>query len=208
MKNFLILLITFLIFGSNIASASDVKNPLKFAGGVITAYALHEGGHQAMAWLTGTDMSWEWGNYNQLVSFNENTNDNWKGTLINASGITTQLIVSEYILRSDNVDKDSYYTKGILFWNFFNPIFYAVDYWFIKDKNFNDKNGSYRGDLQGIEYYSSKETADIFAIASVLIAGYQGYRYINRNKYKHKNNLNLNFVPVKNGGMFVINFKF
>jgi hypothetical protein len=47
-------------------------------------------------------------------------------------------------------------------WNIINPIVYALDYWFLHIANDSSAN-SFQGDIKGIEHYSSKETANIFA---------------------------------------------
>ncbi len=127
--------------------------------------------------MTGTDMDWEIGNYNQPLAFTENASNNATGAAINSAGLLTQALGSEIILRDDRIDKNDDFVRGMMAWNILNPVLYAVDYWFIHSTNKENGNG-YQGDLQGVEYYSDEPTAQGFAISMSLIAVYQGYRFL------------------------------
>ncbi len=52
---------------------------LKFSGGVASAFLIHEGAHALAAGITGTDMTWEFGNYNQPIAFTEHSDSDTKG---------------------------------------------------------------------------------------------------------------------------------
>jgi hypothetical protein len=124
--------------------------------------------------------------------------------------LVAQVASSEVILDVDRIDKNDAFVRGMMAWNIFNPIMYALDYWFIHKTN--DKNGdSYQGDLQGIEHYSSERTANIFAGAMVAIATVQGYRFLKTQSWAPEwikdNTQNLYFVNTPDGGFF-LGFKF
>ena len=147
----------------------------KFAGGVISALMIHEGAHFAAGQITGTSLDWRVGSFSQPIEYEENAEDDSDGLIVSSSGLIAQLAGSEVILNVDRIDKNDAFVRGMMAWNIINPITYALDYWFIHSTN--DKNGdSYQGDLQGIEYYSSERTANIFAGGMVALATFQGYR--------------------------------
>jgi hypothetical protein len=155
---------------------------LKFATGVITAYALHETGHAIVAKVTNTDLEWGVGTYNQPLGFTEHAKHNGDGVCLHAAGLLTQEISSEIILRSDSIDKNDNFVRGMMFWNVVNPIVYSVDYWFLKRSNKKDGN-HYQGDLMGVEHYSNEATANGYAALMTGVAICQGYRFLKMQKW-------------------------
>lgn len=154
-----------------------VLSAAKFGAGVISAYALHEVGHAVAAFVTDTDIEWGLGTYNQPLGFTENADSDSAGRLLHASGLVTQLAVSEIVLQADSIDNNDTFVRGMMFWNIFNPIVYAMDYWFIRRTN-KETDTTYQGDIEGFENYSNDTSANIFAASVSIIAAYQGYRYI------------------------------
>jgi hypothetical protein len=177
---------------------------LKFSAGVVSAFMIHEGAHYAAAQMTGTNMDWELGNYNQPIGFTEHSNNDTDGVIVNSAGLVSQVVGSEIILQVDRIDKNDNYVRGMMAWNILNPIFYALDYWFIHKTNDSTGDGGYQGDIKGIEHYSSEDTANVFAASMVAIAGIQGFRFLKTQTWapdwirdeKHS----LNFAPVQSGG--------
>ncbi len=150
---------------------------LKFGTGVITAYALHEVGHAAAGYLTGTDIEWGLGTYNQPLGFEENADCDSDGMIVHAAGLLTQLTASEIILQSESISNNSNFVRGMMFWNIVNPIVYSLDYWFIRRTN-KESDTTYQGDIEGFENYTSDSSANVFAAGMLAIAAFQGYRYI------------------------------
>ena len=156
---------------------STTLSLLKFATGVISAYALHETGHAIAASVTDTDLDWGLGTYNQPLGFTEHATNDGAGMLVHASGLATQAIASEVILDSDSIDKNDNFVRGMMFWNIVNPVIYAMDYWWFH--NTNQENGTtYQGDLKGFEHYSNDGTANGFAALMAGLAVYNGYRFL------------------------------
>jgi hypothetical protein len=161
---------------------ADEKEPvplalLKFGTGIISAYALHEAGHALAASLTDTHIEWGVGSYNQPLGFTEWAENDTDGMILHSAGLVTQVATSEVILQSDSIDKNDTFVRGMMAWNVFNPIVYALDYWFFHKTN--QKHGKhYQGDIQGVEHYSSAEDANLFAAVITVLTAYQGYRYI------------------------------
>lgn len=182
---------------------------LKYFGGIVTGFLIHEGGHALAAELTGTDMEWGWGNINQPFEFTENADSDTDGLIINSAGFITQAAAAEFILRYDKIDKDDAYVQGIMTWCILNPIFYTIDYWFIRGTN-NKYGENYKGDLQGIEHYSNESKANLFAIGIVAIAASQGYRFLKTQIWApdwiSDNSHDLNFVSLDSGG-FALTYK-
>ena len=156
---------------------STVISVLKFGTGVLSAYALHEVGHATAAYLTGTDIEWGLGTYNQPLGFTEDADSDTAGMLLHASGLVTQLTVSEIILQADSIDNNDSFVRGMMFWNIVNPIVYAMDYWFIRRTN-KETETTYQGDIEGFENYTNETSASVFAASMATIAAFQGYRYI------------------------------
>ena len=150
---------------------------LKFTGGVMAAYAVHEGAHYAVAQITNTNIRWEAGSYNQPIAFTEKGCSDSDGVSLYSAGLIAQLASSEVILNVDKIDKNDAFVRGMMAWNIINPIVYALDYWFIHRANASSDN-NYQGDIKGIEHYSSKETANIFAGSLAVLATFQGYRFL------------------------------
>ena len=177
---------------------------LKYAAGFFSAFMIHEGAHYLAAEATGTDISWELGNYNQPLTFTEEASNDTDGFIVNASGLVSQVIGSEIILQMDSIDKNDDFVRGMMHWNILNPILYSLDYWFIRKTN--SKNGNtYQGDIQGIEYYSNEKTANIFAASLVAIAGIQGYRFLKTQDWAADwfdiEDHSLSFAPTASGGL-------
>jgi hypothetical protein len=150
---------------------------VKFGAGVISAYALHEFGHAASAYLTGTDLEWGLGTYNQPLGFKENAENDTAGMLVHASGLATQLAVSEIILQADSIDNNDSFVQGMMFWNIVNPLVYSLDYWFFRRTN-RETETYYQGDIEGFENYTNETSANIFAATVLVVAAYQGYRFV------------------------------
>jgi hypothetical protein len=176
---------------------------LKFATGVISAYALHETGHALAASLTDTDLEWGLGTYNQPLGFTERAQHDGDGMLVHASGLFTQVVSSEVILRSDSIDKNDSFVRGMMFWNIVNPVIYSLDYWFFKRTN-KEEGNHYQGDLKGLEHYSNEATANGYAAVMTGLAICQGYRFLKLQKWAPhwitNNSARLNFQPAGSDG--------
>ena len=194
-------------------SMSDrMTSILKYSAGFASAFMIHEGGHFLAAEATGTNMDWELGNYNQPLVFTEEADSDSDGLIVNSAGLVTQAIAAEIILQVDSIDKNDDFVRGMMHWNILNPIFYAIDYWFIHITNDETADG-YQGDIQGIEHYSDENTANMFAASMVAIAGIQGYRFLKTQDWApdwlKDEAQNLNFAPTASGGFsfsYTINF--
>jgi len=171
--------------------ALNLKEGVKFAGGALTSYMIHEGGHYFAAEVTNNDMEWEFMKDGQLISFYSNPESDHDGLYINSAGLVSQAIMSEIIIDS-KLNNDDFFVRGMMFWNVLNPIMYAVDYWWLKRTN-EIKDNTYFGDLAGIEYYSDKKTANIFAGTMVLLALWHGHRFCS------EETTNFNLMPIKDG---------
>jgi hypothetical protein len=176
---------------------------LKFATGILSAYALHETGHALAASLTDTDLEWGVGTYNQPLGFTERAQHNGDGMLVHASGLLVQVASSEVILQSDSIDKNDSFVRGMMFWNIVNPIVYSLDYWIFKRTNKEDDN-HYQGDLKGLEHYSNQPTANGYATVMTGLAIYQGYRFLKLQKWAPdwitSSSARLNFQPAGSNG--------
>jgi hypothetical protein len=164
------------------ADEPQTLSVLKFATGVITAYALHETGHALVAQVTNTDLEWGVGTYNQPLGFTEHAEHNGDGVCLHAAGLLTQELSSEIILQSESIDKNDNFVRGMMFWNIANPIVYSLDYWFFKRSNKKEGN-HYQGDLMGVEHYSNEATANGYAAVMTGLAIYQGYRFLRLQKW-------------------------
>jgi len=189
-----------------------VVSMLKYSAGVFSAFMIHEGAHLVAAEATGTHIDWELGNYNQPLAYTEEASSDSDGLILNSAGLVAQTLGSEIILQVDRIDKNDDFVRGMMHWNILNPIFYALDYWFIHITNDETADG-YQGDIQGIEHYSDEKTANMFAASMVAIAGIQGYRFLKTQDWApdwlKDEAQNLNFAPVKSGGFsfnYTINF--
>jgi hypothetical protein len=206
-----VLVFTFLMLVANPAQCEEYRDfsdrmvsLLKYSAGFFSAFMIHEGAHYFAAEATGTDISWELGNYNQPLTFTEEASNDTDGFIVNASGLVSQVIGSEIILQMDSIDKNDDFVRGMMHWNILNPILYSLDYWFIRKTN--SKNGNtYQGDIQGIEYYSNEKTANIFAASLVAIAGIQGYRFLKTQDWAAEwfdvEDHSLSFAPTASGGL-------
>ena len=149
---------------------------------------------------------WNVGNYNQPIEFSENAEDDSDGLAVYSAGLVAQMACSEVILNVDRIDKNDAFVRRMMAWNIFNPISYALDYWFIHKTN-NTNGDSFQGDLQGIEYYSSERTANIFAAGMVAITTVQGYRFLKTQTWAPEwikdNTQNLQFASTPGGGFFL-----
>lgn len=191
--------------GQSFADETEITmlSVFKFAGGVASAFMIHEGAHFAVAKITGTHLDWEVGNYNQPLAFTENAKNDSDGVAVYSAGLVAQVLGSEIILDVDRINKNDAFIRGMMAWNIINPIMYALDYWFIHISN--DRNGdSYQGDLQGIEHYSSERTANIFAASMAALATLQGYRFLKTQSWAPEwikdNTHNLQFMHTPDGG--------
>ncbi len=150
---------------------------LKFASGVVAAFSIHEASHLLVAEIADSELHFKSGNINQPIGFTEESKSDEDALALLSAGLISQIVGSEVILQTDNIDKNVSFIRGMMAWNILNPISYAVDYWFIHRSNFNKRN-SYSGDIQGIENYSSEQTANGFAISMVALSIFQGYRFV------------------------------
>ena len=185
---------------------------LKYSAGVFCAFMIHEGAHLVAAEATGTSIDWELGNYNQPLAYTEEADNDTDGLIINSAGLVAQAVGAEIILQVDSIDKNDDFVRGMMYWNILNPIFYALDYWFINITNDETADG-YQGDIQGIEHYSDEKTANMFAASMLAVAGIQGYRFLKIQDWApdwlKDEAQNLNFAPVRSGGVsfsYTINF--
>lgn len=210
------LIFSFLILNTNCTYAKEndinFKSFMKFTAGIVSAYSIHEASHLAVAEITNTELDWGVGTYNQPLGFTEYSRNNDIGFAISSIGLTSQIIGSEIILKSDKIDKNDAFTRGMMTWNIINPILYSLDYWFIHIAN-RQRGDSYQGDIQGIEHYSDKSTANAFALAFAGIAAFQGYRYLNTQDFysdqKNDKSYNVNLGPRRSGGLELkLEFKF
>lgn len=187
-KNFIIIATILLAFLFNLSTAVAEEKEnitfgsfLKFTSGIITAFMIHESAHAFTADLNDIDLEWHTGIYNQPIGFKMKSDisdiSDSDGRSLYSSGLISQIIGSEVILRSKNTDKNSAYIRGIMAWNIINPILYSLDYWFIGHAN-KEAGDRFHGDIAGIERYSSDSTADVFAFAMAGLALYQGSRYL------------------------------
>jgi len=183
---------------------------LKFSAGLVTSMLIHEGAHALVAGVTDIHMSWKVGTYNQPIGFTENAGSDAKGVALYSSGLISQAAASEVILQTKKVDKNDAYVRGLMAWNIINPILYSLDYWIFHISN--QKNGNrYQGDITGIEHYSNKTTADVYAISMTAIALYQGYRYLKTQSWApdwlRAEENKLLVAPLPSGG-FMATYKF
>ena len=204
---------------SLLAGAPDQKkkpldhaaSALGFGAGVLAAYGIHEAGHWAAAAVTGTELQWESGTYNQPLGFTEDADSDTNGAVLHGSGLVAQAVCGEVILAVDSIDKTHPVVWGMMFWNVANPVIYAIDYWFLHSSNQVNADG-YQGDLAGIEHYAGKTTANTFAAASATLAIWQGYRFWkaqDKTPAPDADPLQLSVAPVPEGGaMFSIQFQF
>jgi hypothetical protein len=183
-----------------------LRSVLKFAAGITTAFMIHEGAHAAVAELSGTELDWEIGNVNQPMAFTEYASSDDKGLAINSAGLISQAVGSEIILHSETIDKNDAFVRGMMIWNILNPISYAIDYWFIHRTN-KKKGNTYKGDIQGIEYYGNESTADAFALSMAGIAIFQGYRFLRTQPWApdwlKAESHGLNIQPLYSGGVML-----
>ncbi|HSR10027.1 MAG TPA: hypothetical protein VLS90_01180, partial [Thermodesulfobacteriota bacterium] len=111
------------------------------------------------------------------------------------------------ILDVDRIDKNDFFVRGMMFWNILNPILYSLDYWVIRNSN-KSSGTSYQGDLEGIEHYSSKSTANGFAAGIMGIAVFQGYRFLKTQEWapdwlRGDDRKGLGFRPLSSGGLIM-----
>ena len=179
---------------------------MKFAGGITAGFLIHEGGHAFVGWVTGTDMDWEYGDINQPFKFTEDTDSDAAGLAINAAGLVSQAVAAEAVLRVDSINKNDAFVRGFMAWSVLNPILYTIDYWFIHRTN-KKEGDKYQGDLQGIERYSNKTTANGFAVGIVAVACSQGYRFMKTQTWAPDwmkgDTHTVSFAPLPSGDMFL-----
>lgn len=205
----ILILSSLLVNSANAADDSIVFIPvLKFVGGIVSSFAIHEGAHALVAVATGTSTDWRGGDVNQPIQFTEHSTSNSKGWAINSAGLLAQMGSSEFILLNDKIDKNDSYVRGMMSWNILNPLFYAVDYWLINKTNKVNGN-SYTGDLQGIEIHSNHTTANIFTGTMVALVGFETYRFVKTQSWapewlKDKGEFeHFSLAPLPSGGAFL-----
>lgn len=207
---------TLFILWANIVSVHaaddliDFESLLGFFGGVASGYFLHEGAHLLAAETNGVHLDWQSGDNNQPLGFVEDVESNRQGLALNSAGMFSQMISSEFILQTDLIDKNDDFVRGMMAWNVFNTIFYSLDYWFLGLTN--KKSGHfYQGDIQGIETYADKRTANIFALSMAAMAAVQGVRYMQTQSWApdwlQSDNIHFNFVPYQADG-FALTYSF
>jgi hypothetical protein len=206
---YLMIIMSFFFIMLTIAPAGAEDNKItygsacKFGAGLISAYMIHEAGHFLAAVATDTHLDWEIGSYNQPLGYTESADSNDKGLAVNSAGLIFQLIGSEVILYSDEIDKNDDFVRGMMAWNIINPILYSLDYWFIRRTNQQQSN-KYRGDIEGVEYYSNRRTANIYAFSIAALASFQGYRYLKTQDWAPEwikgETHTVNFAPMPSGG--------
>jgi ribosomal protein S19 len=91
----------------------QVGEVLKFSAGVVSAFMIHEGAHYLAGEITGTDIDWELGNYNQPIGFTEESESDADGVIVNSAGLVSQAIGSEIILQVDRIDKNDNFVRGM-----------------------------------------------------------------------------------------------
>jgi len=64
--------------------SARVGEVLKFSAGVVSAFMIHEGAHYLAGEITGTDIDWELGNYNQPIGFTEEAESDTDGVILNS----------------------------------------------------------------------------------------------------------------------------
>jgi len=190
MNKIIVILIIIILSITNVY-AFDFKSSLKFTGGMAASYMIHEAGHYFAAGVTDTDIETRWFEGNQIVLLYMEPESDGDGLYITSAGLIAQAMCSEVILDT-KVNKENSFIQGMMFWNVLNPIMYAADYWWIKRTNKIEDN-QFQGDLAGIEYYSDKKTANIFAGTMILLAAWHGYRFYS------KKDLMFNIIPIKHG---------
>jgi hypothetical protein len=203
-----LLFLLFPLHSSDLWAESSEISAAKFTLGIASAYMLHEAGHFATAVATGTRIDMDLGKNGQLISFTEYSDSKFKGFAIDSAGLITQEISSEVILQVDSIDKNDWFIRGMMLWNILNPVWYSLDYWFIHSTN--KINDGYRGDIAGIEYYSSRDTANGYALAMTAIAAYQGYRFFKTQSWAPEwiksNKGDVSITPLASGG-FMVGYK-
>ena len=209
----LLAVLAFILFGVYPAGAGEMKvSPsgfAKFVTGIVAAFSIHETSHLLVAEITNTDLEWKSGNINQPIGFDEESRNDDVGVALLSSGLLSQVIGSEVVLRSEKIDKNGSFIRGMMAWNILNPISYAVDYWFIHRSNYKDGN-SYQGDIQGIEHYADKKSANGFAASMVALSVFQGYRFVKTQSWapgKMKNDMHsLRFDPLTSSKGFLLSY--
>ncbi|MCK5127614.1 MAG: hypothetical protein KAR42_15260 [candidate division Zixibacteria bacterium] len=196
------------LFNLSIARAEDITfgSLLKFSSGIITSFMIHESAHAFTADLNGIDLNWHTGTYDQPLTFTVYNICDSDGGLLYSSGLISQIVGSEIILRSKKIDKNSAYIRGMMAWNIINPISYSLNHKFIKHSN-REAGNQFQGDIEGVGYYSSDSTANRFAIVMTGLAVYQGSRYLKTQDWFKGDSHSLSFGIQPSGGVG-FNYKF
>ena len=206
MKKLLTILLVIILLSTNTyAFDLNLKDTAHFIGGAVSAYMIHEGGHYLAAEITDTDIDARWFEGNQIVLLYMEPESRKEGAYICSAGLITQAICSEMILDM-KASRDNAFIHGMMFWNILNPIMYAADYWWIHRSHYIDERG-FQGDLHGVEYYSDKKTANVFAGTMVLLAIWHGYRFYSEEDIMFKN-FNIAPINVKHGAGLQFTYKF
>lgn len=201
MKKLLKTMLLLIILSSNVY-AFDLKAALKFTGGITTSYMIHEAGHYFAAEMTNTDIDTEWFENGQIILLYMDPKTDSDGLYICSAGLVAQAMCSEVILDT-RVNKENPFVQGMMFWNVINPIMYAADYWWIHRSHYIEDD-KFQGDLHGIEYYSDKKTANVFAATMALLAIWHGYRFYS------EEDIMFNIAPIsaKHGAGLQLTYKF
>ncbi len=198
----------FFVFQVQTAGAAEESityhSAFKFGGGIVSAFLIHEAAHELVAAATGTKISWNAGDVNQPLIFKEGCSSETAGLALNSSGLISQAVAAEIILRSDKIDKNDSFVRGMMLWDIINPITYVIDYWFLRRTNKAAGKG-YQGDLQGVEKYSSRDTANVFSATLLALSAFQGYRYAKTQSWapdwlKGKESDKIGLAPLPSGG--------
>lgn len=118
-----VLLILIFLFNSSCTSLMGrkytLKDTVKFTGGLLAAWAVHEGGHYGMAKLQGDDPKFGW----YKVSVPHDQHDEWNSM----SGLTANAIAGELImdLTPSKEKRDPFWT-GLLWGSMFEEFTYPV----------------------------------------------------------------------------------
>ncbi len=210
MKKLIVIAIIVLNVQHAQASGKSVINTsveiLKFTAGAITAYALHEGSHALVAEATDTELTWRYNDLNIPSEFHMTPEKDSDGVIVHMSGLITEAISSEIILRKDSIDKNNNFVRGLMSWNIGNGAIYSTTYLL---KGHDEKELEYKGDIQSIEFYSNKNTATCFALSTLAIVAVNSYRFLKTQSWLHyKNRFNVNIpviflVPTSNNGFML-----
>jgi len=105
---------------SSADSQSIAKKAVGFVGGLVAGGFSHEAGHQIMAWVEGADMSWRYDG-----SWTTNA-EGGKLNRIVLSGWGAEVLITEALLTTDKIPKDSPFFLGTLTYYILHPFAYVL----------------------------------------------------------------------------------